>query len=111
MTAATTVNKAQAIRDYIKEHPEAKNREVIDALAAQGINVKHTQISQARWTNKPKRRKAIRSSLPIAHNKPQEKLNGHIDINILTEAKTFAKNCGSVEQAKKVLEAFSGLIG
>jgi hypothetical protein len=33
------VNKSQAIRDYLKEHPDTAARDVADALTKQGIKV------------------------------------------------------------------------
>lgn len=42
------VNEAQAIRDYLAEHPEAANKDVIAALAERGIEIASSQVTRQR---------------------------------------------------------------
>jgi hypothetical protein len=37
-------SKAAAVREYIQEHPTAKTREIVDALAKQRIKVSESQV-------------------------------------------------------------------
>ena len=39
MAEKKEVNKSQAIRDYLKEHPDTGSKDVADALTKQGIKV------------------------------------------------------------------------
>lgn len=42
------VNKAEEIRNYVAKHPDARNKDVVEALLAQGIDVSPSQVSQTR---------------------------------------------------------------
>ena len=42
------VSEAQAIRDYLTEHPEAVNKAVVEALAARGIEISSSQVTRQR---------------------------------------------------------------
>jgi len=45
------VNKSQAIRDYFKLNPKAKNQEVVEALAKRGIMVNANFVSTIKTTH------------------------------------------------------------
>lgn len=47
-TAEEPVSEAQAIRDYLAEHPEAANKDVIAALAERGIEIASSQVTRQR---------------------------------------------------------------
>lgn len=51
-----TVNKAQAIRDYLATNPSAKGVEVVAALSKKGIAVAPAQVSNIRTAGKKKRK-------------------------------------------------------
>ena len=42
------ISEAQAIRDYLTEHPEAANKAVVEALAARGIEISSSQVTRQR---------------------------------------------------------------
>ena len=46
MTAKKTESKAQAVRNYIREHPDAKPQEVEKTLDSQGIKVSARYVSE-----------------------------------------------------------------
>ena len=48
MAKATTVNKSQAIRDYLEDNAKAKSKDVVAALEAQGISVTPVLVAQVR---------------------------------------------------------------
>jgi hypothetical protein len=50
------VKKAAAVREYLVDHPDAKNAEVIVALAAKGIEVTTNYVSVLRSKKRPKGR-------------------------------------------------------
>lgn len=48
-TVKEPVNKAAAIRDYVTKHgTDVRNKDVVEALLAQGIEVSPSQVSQTR---------------------------------------------------------------
>ena len=66
MAKKRRVNKAQAVRDYLKDHPGAMSREIATALNKQGIDdharprLRHQEQGQARPTPPRKRRRQRR---------------------------------------------------
>lgn len=47
-TAETETSEAQSIRDYLAANPEAANKDVITALAEQGIQIQSSQVTRER---------------------------------------------------------------
>ena len=60
MAKHSEVNKSQAIRDYLKANPKARNQEVVDALAKQGVGVTPNYVNNIKTTHN-KRRRAMRN--------------------------------------------------
>jgi hypothetical protein len=60
MARQSDVNKSQAIRDFLKANPKARNQEVVDALAKQGIGVSPNYVNNIKTTHN-KRRRAMRT--------------------------------------------------
>ena len=81
MAEKPEINKSQAIRDYYKSNPNAKAKEVVDALAKQGITVtvglvttvksKHNKRQVAKRAAKKAAKTAATS--PVAEAKSVEK--------------------------------------
>jgi hypothetical protein len=57
--AKKEVNKAQAVREYLRANHKAKNQEVVDALAKQGITITANYVGNIKATHN-KRRRAVR---------------------------------------------------
>ena len=55
MAEATHKSKAQAVRDYITEHPKAKTKDVAETLSKQGVEVTQRYVSNVRSRAKPAR--------------------------------------------------------
>ena len=54
------VNKSKAVRDYLKSHRKATNREVSEALAKQGVEVSPNHVANIKTKTKT-RHKAARA--------------------------------------------------
>jgi len=52
------VNKAQAVRDYLRKHPNAKPQEVAAALTSDSIEVNARYVSSVKSETKSKKTKA-----------------------------------------------------
>ena len=50
-------SKAQAVRDYIAEHPRAKAKDVVETLAKQGVEVDPRYVYRVKSRAKPARPK------------------------------------------------------
>ena len=92
MAKTNGVNKSQSIRDYYKLHPKAKNSEVVQALAKQGIETTSNYVSNLK-TKHNIRRRAVRKVVA----------KGGVGIPEVKAALTFIKATGSVAAAKKAL--------
>lgn len=57
-TPSVGVSKAQAVREYITKHPNAKNKQVADALEEQGISTDFSYVSKIRADVKKKKKGA-----------------------------------------------------
>jgi len=68
MAKAAGVNKSQSIRDYCRQHPGAKSKEVSAALAEQGIHVSENFVNQVKYKEALNNSRAKRSKKGAAHN-------------------------------------------
>jgi hypothetical protein len=61
-----TPTKADAIRNYLGERPNAKAKEIIAALAAKGIKVSENHVYLIKSKSKARRRRASRAAAAAA---------------------------------------------
>ena len=92
MAKKPEVNKTQAVRDYFKAHKKAKNAEVVEALAKQGITITANYVGNIKATHN-KRRRAVRKVVA----------KGGVGIPEVKAALAFIKAMGSVAAAKQAL--------
>jgi len=113
------VSKSQAIRDYYDTNPKAKPKEVAAELATQGVVVTPQFVSTIRSNTKRKKttkrpgRPAGSTSAKPRGRAPRAASSdaGEVSIDSLLKAKKIVAEMGSVEDAKKALDAFAKLIG
>ncbi len=96
--AGATVNKSQAIRDYLKANKKAKAQEVVDALAKQGIETTVNYVTNLKSRRKTRRR-AVKA---VVANVVAE---GVVGIPEIKAAFAFLKATGSEALAKQALAA------
>jgi hypothetical protein len=92
MAKKNGVNKSQAVRAYLKANRKAKNQEVVDALAKQGITTTVNYVANNKATFN-KRRRAKRTVAA----------RGGVGIPEVKAALTLLKIAGSVAKATKAL--------
>ena len=88
------VNKAKAVRDYLAEHPRAKTREIVEALAKQGTRVTDKYASLVKCSRKKRGRPVGSVTATRGVGIPEVKA-----------ALALIKACGSPRAAKKALAA------
>jgi hypothetical protein len=93
MAKHSEVNKSQAIRDYLKANPKARNQEVVDALAKQGVGVTPNYVNNIKTAHN-KRRRAMRNVAA----------KGGIGIPEVKAALAFLKVTGTVAIATQALK-------
>lgn len=87
------VNKSEAIRAYFSKNEGAKPKDVVAALAKDGIEVSPQQVSTVRYSaGRTTKKRAGKSS-------------NAVQLDSLIAASEFAEKVGGVDEAKKLLEA------
>jgi len=117
-------NKSQAIRDYYAANPEAKPKQVVEALAAQGVDVSAAFVSTIKSTSLtkgtrkagakrgPRAAKAGTESVsrPSARSAaPARRSEGTVSIESLIKAKGLVNELGGLDNAISTLEALKRL--
>ncbi len=92
--AKQKVTKTRAVREYLKAHRKAKNREVAEALEKQGIKITANYVANIKATSK-KRRRAVRGVVA----------KRGVGIPEIKAALALLKACGSAGAAKEALAA------
>ncbi len=105
--AKSEVNKSQAIRDYYNSNPKAKPKEVVEALAAQGITVAAGFVSTLRSNDKRKGGKAGKRG----PGRPAGSTKGeNLGLEALVQAKKLADKMGGIAQARRALDALARIL-
>ena len=122
--AKKVVNKSQIVRDYLAAHPEAMPKEVMAALAGQGIKVSRVHVSTIKSKLKKgggagrKRRQAEATGHPghplagraLTAAKPA-KADGAITLQQIRTVARAVRTMGGYRRAAEVLEAIRELGG
>jgi len=88
------VNKAKAVRDYLRNHPRAKTGAIAEALAKEGISITAAYASKIKSTGRKRGRPP--GSVTAASS---------VGIPEVKAALALIKACGSPRAAKKALVA------
>ncbi len=86
------VNKTQAVREYLKANPTAKNQDVSNALGKKGIDVSANYVGNIKAKHN-KRQKAVRNVVA----------KGGIGIPEVKAALALLKLTGNVAEARQAL--------
>ena len=105
-------SKADAIRGYWEKlGNDARPKDIVNALKAEGIVVSPAQVSTLRPGRKTKKKVGRRKgtvAASTAGRKVSRKSSGvEVPVSALLAAKKFSEEVGSVEKAKAVLDALS----
>ncbi|HEX4142497.1 MAG TPA: hypothetical protein VHY91_03020 [Pirellulales bacterium] len=102
------VNKAQAIRDAAKKlGKKVRPKDIIAALAAEGINVSSPQVSSTlKAAGYRRTRRTGRSATTGSHAGGK---STEVSLEHLLAAKALANKLGSVEAAKKAIDVLTRL--
>ncbi len=106
------VNKAEAVRQYLAKKPKAKNKEVIEALAKEGIDIDPSSVSKImkRSITKtkeskvvaPKKTKNEKHSIALKVNYPRHSVEKALRIPKAILDQNAGRECTEQESAKYV---------
>ena len=98
MAEKPEVNKSEAIRDYYKLNPKAKTKEVVDALAKQGITVSVGLVTTVKSKHNKKHAAKKAATSQVVDKKAQPEVNKTKAVRDYLKANKKAK-------AQEVVEA------
>ncbi len=97
------VSRSQHIKAYLKKHRNAGPKEVVEALAKQGITVKTGLVSNIKYAATQKgQTKTIRKKLPVKKSSVRSS-GGRLSASDLIAAKKFVDSVGGVANAKQAI--------
>ena len=106
--AKTEVSKSQSIRDFLTENPEAKAKEVVAALAKNGVKVNEGLVYAVKggMAERKKRKKRVAKAAMAAHSidKPSAKADA---ITMIREVKALAAKAGGFAKLKELVAALA----
>jgi hypothetical protein len=104
-------SRSQSIRDYLTANPDSKAKEVVDALAKNGINTNEGLVYAVKGSMKEKKRrkKRVAKAAMAAASKPSS--NGKASktdaITMIREVKALAEKAGGYAKLKELVDALS----
>lgn len=117
--AGETISKSERIRRFLSEHPEARNRDVVGALASFGVsaadvgNVKSQMKKKASGQRRQRRKaneaaKAVASTPKVEAQTPEKNealkdVNSGLGIDIIEAGVDFIRRAGGINEAQYVL--------
>ena len=112
----TQVNKAQAVRDYLKDHPEATNKEVATALTKQGIDITrgHVAAIRAKENKAQTAKTAIKKPAVVEAPAPVAKPatnGGTITLEQVKKVAHTIQTLGGIQRVTEVLEVIKEMGG
>ena len=110
MAKKPAVNKTQAVRDYLKAHPEAMSKEIAAALTKQGIKINAGHVANIK--TKINREAATKKTAKKAARKPAKKPAAVIvAAPAVVEKPTTNGGTITLEQVKKVAQMIKTIGG
>ena len=112
------VNKTQAVRDYLKDHPNAKSGEIAAALKKRGIKITPSHVSSIKTKSKKartvkraaKQKVVVEASTPAAVEKPT-KAGDTITLDQVKKVAQTIETVGGFQRVTEVLEVIRELGG
>ena len=112
------VNKTQAVRDYLKDHPNAKSGEIAAALKKRGIKITPSHVSSIKTKSKKartvkraaKQKVVVEAATPAAVEKPT-KAGDTITLDQVRKVAQIIKAIGGFERVTEALEIIRELGG
>ncbi len=108
--AKRKINKSQTVLAYMADNPEAKPKEVSEALAAKGIKVTAGAVSTIKF-NAAKKGTAPAAKVGRPAKSAKVSGKGSSSLDQLLAAKDLVDKVGGVDEAKRLLDALAKLRG
>lgn len=109
------LSKSQRVRNYLDDNPEARNRDVVEALSEYGVTAADVSNAKAQLKRKgevPTKKGKAAAAAPVAASTASAKsvaaaaqsaAGGSIAMGELEAAITFVRQIGDLDRAKQLL--------
>ena len=94
------VNKSQAVRDFLAEHPKADSKAVIAGLEEKGVRVSPTMVYYVRSKLKQASRRAKRER--VAESSRQSGAKNPVEL--VLRVKNLAREVGGIRHLKQLVD-------
>jgi hypothetical protein len=98
-----SLNKSQAIRDYLEHNPRAKSKDVAAALSAKGIKVSQNLVYLIKSKSKARKRRAKRQKAIAAGRAAG---NGNA-VQLIMDVRHLAHKAGGMRRLKELVDILS----
>jgi hypothetical protein len=93
-------SKAQAVREFRRQNPEASNDQVVAALKTRGIEITPNYVSVVKSQDKMRERKKAGAAAT-----PPRRPVGGVGVEQIKLAARLIRACGGAQEAKGAIEA------
>jgi hypothetical protein len=109
--AKAKATKSQFIRDYLAANPNSTAKEVVEALAKDGVNTNEGLVYAVKGSMKEKKRRKKRVAKAAMAAVSQPSANGQASktdaITMIREVKALAAKAGGYERLKELVNALA----
>jgi hypothetical protein len=105
-------SKSKRVRDYLTEHPQARNKDVVEALAEFGVtpaDVSNAKTHLKKRASKRRNRSVVvavsaeANANPTGDDEASNAATQQISLTEIDAALTFVRQVGSVDRARHLL--------
>src|SRR5450631_2897583 len=107
MAKAKGKNTSQTIRDYLTANPEAKAKEVVEALAKTGIKTNEGLVYAVKGGMKEKKRRKARVVKAAKAARSSGPANKADAITMIREVRALAEKAGGYDKLKELVGALA----
>jgi hypothetical protein len=102
-------NTSQSIRDYLTANPEAKAKDVVEALGKSGVKTNEGLVYAVKGAmkEKKKRKKRVAKAAMAAAPSSNGKVSKGDAITMIREVKALAEKAGGYEKLKELVDALN----
>lgn len=107
MTDRDMPSKSKRVRDYLLEHPQARNKEVVEALAEFGVTPADVSNAKTLLNKRASKRRTRSVAVSVAEETSTSEIadsaTQQISLNEIDAALSFVRQVGSVDRARQLL--------
>jgi arginine repressor len=108
--AGASISRSDAIRDYLRQNPDAAQKEIKAALRKQGLKVSSGLIGSVKFhLKKDRARPPVRAAARKMRSRQRSRAGTSVTVDQLLEVKRVADSLGGAQQLRHALERLEQL--